>query len=285
MSFKNFIQITRLNQPVGILLLFLPCLFGIILSFKQIAYPKPNEVFFVILIFMLGSVIMRSAGCIINDLMDQKLDKQVERTKSRPLASGKLSRHKAILLLITLLGAGLAVLLQLNAAAIFSGFVALILVATYPLMKRITYYPQIFLGMTFNFGILMSSLHILGNINFATSILYGFAIIWTLVYDTIYAHQDIADDLKVGIKSSAIKFGKNSRKILMGLNFTSFAILILLGWHQKFSPEFFLTILLADFYLNAKIKNCDFNNPSDCSKTFKSNVIYGFIIALALLLG
>ncbi len=284
MSFKNLIQLTRLNQPVGIILLFLPCLFGIILSFKQIDHPNPREILFDTFIFTFGSIIMRSAGCIINDIFDKDFDKKIERTKNRPIASGKISKHKALLFLINLLAIAFALLLQLRMEAILSGFIALALVAAYPLMKRITHYPQIFLGLTFNFGIIMTSLHILGKIDWNIVILYLFAIIWTLIYDTIYAYQDIEDDLKVGVKSSAIKFSKNPKKILTNLNLLSFALLIFLGWKEEFSADFFITILLADLYLNLKIQKCDLTIPTQCLKTFKSNIVYGAIIALALIL-
>ncbi len=284
MSFKNLIHLTRLNQPVGIILLFLPCLFGIILSFKQIDHPSPHEILFDTFIFTFGSIIMRSAGCIINDIFDKDFDKKIERTKNRPIASGKISKHKALLFLINLLAIAFALLLQLKIEAILSGFIALALVTAYPLMKRITHYPQIFLGLTFNFGIIMTSLHILGKIGWDIAILYLFAIIWTLIYDTIYAYQDIEDDLKVGVKSSAIKFSKNPKKILTNLNLLSFALLIFLGWKEEFSADFFITILLADLYLNLKIQKCDLTIPTQCLKTFKSNIVYGAIIALALIL-
>jgi 4-hydroxybenzoate polyprenyltransferase len=285
MPLKSFFKLTRLNQPIGIFLLFLPCLFGIALNLKELPQLNLLEIYHLIFLFFLGSIIMRSAGCVINDLLDQKFDKEVARTKIRPLASGEISKNQAILLLVMLLSAGLTVLCNFNLVTILSGFFAVILVITYPLMKRITYYPQVFLGLTFNFGILMSGLALVENITFSTSILYGFAIIWTVVYDTIYAYQDVEDDLKIGVKSTAIKFGENPQKILLGLNFIMFLILILLGWHEKFRAEYFITILLADLYLNSQIKNCDFKQPKKCLQVFKSNIWFGSLIALALFLG
>jgi 4-hydroxybenzoate polyprenyltransferase len=285
MPLTNYIKLTRLNQPVGILLLFLPCLFGVFLSLKNL----PNFFFLeslgIIGLFLAGSIIMRSAGCIINDLTDQKFDEKVERTKSRPLAAKKISRRSAFILLGFLLFFGLLILVQFNAATILSGFVAMALVITYPFMKRITHYPQIFLGLTFNFGVLMASLALLESINFNTIILYVACIIWTIIYDTIYAYQDIEDDLKIGVKSTAIKFQNNPKKALTFLNFLLFLLLVFLGWKANFESGFFLAILVADLLLNHKIKNCDFSDSQKCLKVFKANIWVGALILTAIILG
>ena len=285
MPLSNYIKLTRLNQPTGILLLFLPCLFGIFLALKKLPNFDLAEITRIGFLFFVGSVVMRSAGCVINDLIDQKFDAKVARTKNRPLAAKKISRRAALILLSFLLFLGLVVLLQFNALTFLSGFVALALVATYPLMKRITHYPQIFLGLTFNFGILMASLALLGRIEFSTWALYFSCIIWTVIYDTIYAYQDISDDLKIGVKSTAIKFQKNPRKILTLLNFTLFVSLIFLGWSEHFSSGFFLAILATDLFLNQKIKSCDFENSQHCLKVFKANIWVGFLILTAIILG
>lgn len=285
MSIKNYIKLTRLNQPVGILLLFLPCLFGISLSLKSLPDFYFLESLKIIGLFFLGSIIMRSAGCVINDLTDQKFDEEVARTRSRPLAAKNISRRAAFILLGFLLFFGLLILLQFNAATILSGFVAMILVITYPLMKRVTYYPQVFLGLTFNFGVLMTSLALLGRISLSATILYFACIIWTVIYDTIYAYQDIEDDLKIGVKSTAIKFQNNPKKVLTFLNFLLFLTLIFLGSKAKFESGFFLAILVADLLLNHKIKNCDFSDSQQCLKVFKANVWVGILILTAIILG
>ncbi len=285
MSIKNYIKLTRLNQPVGILLLFLPCLFGISLSLKSLPDFYFLESLKIIGLFFLGSIIMRSAGCVINDLTDQKFDEKVARTRSRPLAAKNISRRAAFILLGFLLFFGLLILLQFNAATILSGFVAMILVITYPLMKRVTYYPQVFLGLTFNFGVLMTSLALLGRISLSATILYFACIIWTVIYDTIYAYQDIEDDLKIGVKSTAIKFQNNPKKVLTFLNFLLFVILVFLGSKAKFESGFFLAILVADLLLNHKIKNCDFSDSQQCLKVFKANVWVGILILTAIILG
>lgn len=285
MQLSKYIRLTRLNQPAGIWLLFLPCLFGIALSLKNISNINPSETLWIIFLFFSGSIIMRSAGCVINDILDQKFDAKIERTKPRPLASKEVSTHEALILTAILLIIGLVILLQLNFKVILSGFVALLLVATYPLMKRVTYYPQVFLGLTFNFGILMASLQIHNTITIEAIILYFTAMIWTVIYDTIYAYQDIKDDLKTGVKSTAIRFKEDPKKILKSLNFIMFMSFLVLGWKSHFSAEFFLTIFLLDLFLNKKIKDCDFDNPQKCLKVFKANIWAGFLILIAILLG
>lgn len=285
MPLSNYIKLTRLNQPTGILLLFLPCLFGIFLTLKKSPHFDILEIVGIVILFLIGSIVMRSAGCIINDLLDQKFDEKVTRTKHRPLVAKKVSRWEALILLSILLLLGLFILLQFNRPTICSGFAALFFVATYPLMKRCTHYPQVFLGLTFNFGILMTSLAMLKNINLAAIILYFSCIIWTVIYDTIYAYQDISDDLRIGVKSTAIKFQKNPKKILTALNFLLFTALSFLGWKENFDSGFFLAILVADLFLNQKIKSCDFANSQNCLQIFKANIWVGFLILLAIILG
>lgn len=281
---NNYINLTRINKPIGIGLLFLPCLFGIFLAEKK-AHLDFGKVFWMICLFAIGSIIMRSAGCIINDILDQNFDKKVERTKNRPLATGTINQCKALILLAFLLFGGFLILLEFNSTTVISGFFALALAAAYPLMKRITYYPQIFLGLAFNFGILMSSLAILGHITIASIILYFAAIIWTLIYDTIYAYQDIEDDLRIGVKSSAIKFRNNPRNILLTLTLTMFITLFFLGFFESFNWHFFLISAVAFIFLAQKILNCDFTNASNCLKVFRENFWIGTLISIAIFLG
>ncbi len=280
----HYINLARLNRPTGIYLLFLPCLFGIFLSLKRVESSLSEYLYF-IFIFALGSILMRSAGCIINDLFDRKFDILVKRTKNRPLASKKITLNAALTFLILLLLASFLLILQFNKYTILSGFFALILVATYPLMKRITYYPQIFLGLTFNFGIIISSLAILETITFDSFILYICAVIWTLIYDTIYAYQDIEDDLKIGVKSTAIKFGEQPQAILISLIISMFSLLIYIGISKIFSIWFFIINSTAFVILVSKIIRCDFKNPKHCLKVFKDNVLIGSLISVAILLG
>jgi 4-hydroxybenzoate polyprenyl transferase len=284
MKLSSCIRLTRLNQPIGIWLLFLPCLMGIFLALKNLPQNAWEKSLPTIFLFFAGAVIMRCAGCVINDLLDEKFDKKVERTKTRPIAAKEISRLQALILLGFLLFFALLILLQFNFQTILSGFVALALVATYPLMKRITYYPQVFLGLTFNFGILMSSLAMLERITLASLILYFACVIWTVIYDTIYAYQDVEDDLKIGVKSTAIKFRNNPKKILIWLNLIIFSSLVLLGWIGSFESGFFLAILSADLFLNYKIKQCDFSNAQSCLKVFKSNIWFGLLLLTAIIL-
>lgn len=285
MFFLNYIKLARLNQPTGIWLLFLPCLFAIFLALKKLSNFEVFEIVKIIFLFLVGSIVMRSAGCVINDLIDQKFDEKVERTKNRPLAAKQISRRAALILLAILLFLGFLILLQFNKFTILSGFLALLLLASYPLMKRFTHYPQVFLGLTFNFGVLMASLALLENIGLGMLILYFACIIWTVIYDTIYAYQDIDDDLKIGVKSTAIKFKKNPKKILTILNFILFAALVCVGWIENLESGFFLAILVADLFLNHKIKTCDFANSLTCLKVFKANIWVGFLILTAIILG
>ena len=284
-KFSNYTKLLRLHQPTGIWLLFLPCLFGISLAIKKLPSTDFFEILRMIFLFLVGSIVMRSAGCVINDLLDQKFDKKVARTKSRPLAAEKVSRGEALNLLAMLLFLGFLILLQFNSQTILSGFFALILVATYPLMKRITNYPQIFLGLTFNFGILMSGLAILGEIDSDFTLLYFSAVIWTVIYDTIYAYQDIEDDLRVGVKSAAIKFGQHPKKILILLALIMTLSLIYLGWQLQFELEFFLLISFTFFLLSRKIKKCDFKNSKNCLAVFKYNFWIGILILTAITFG
>ncbi len=279
-----YADLSRINKPIGIGLLFLPCLQGIFLAEKKIAFDF-EKIFWMILLFGLGSIVMRSAGCIINDIFDQKLDREVARTKDRPLAAKKISQNEALILLAILLLCGLVILLQFNFTTIISGLLALTLAATYPLMKRITYYPQLFLGLAFNFGILMSGLAMLGRIDIGFVALYFSAIIWTLIYDTIYAYQDIEDDLKIGIKSSAIRFGKTPKNILLTLSLLMFSLLFLVGFLESFSWHFFLISFATFLFLSKKIIDCDFNNGATCLKVFKDNFWIGSLISIAIFLG
>lgn len=275
----------RLHRPIGIGLLFLPCLFGIVLATKELADVPTFEISGTIILFFLGAVLMRSAGCVMNDLFDRKIDAQVQRTKRRPLAAKEVKVKQALILLASLLFLSLLILLQFNLETILAGCVAFVLVALYPLMKRITYYPQVFLGLVFNFGLLMAHLAILQEIDFAVLVLYVATILWTVIYDTIYAYQDIEDDMKIGVKSTAVRFGENPKKILVTLSLVMFALLLFFGWKCELRPGYFLAVLVADLMLNNKIQSCDFKNPQNCLVVFKANFWFGCLILIAILIG
>jgi 4-hydroxybenzoate polyprenyltransferase len=281
-SFRPYINLARLDKPIGIWLLFLPCLFGIALSYK---YNSHFDVIYITFLFFAGAVIMRSAGCIINDITDRDFDKKVSRTKIRPLATAEIKLPQAIILLLLLLSASFAILLQLGQATIFMGFAAMLLVILYPFTKRFTYYPQLFLGITFNFGILMASTAILGKITLPTLLLFISAIFWTLIYDTIYAYQDTYDDIKIGVKSTALKFGKSPQKILYFLTAGQILFLFLAGIYANLNILYYLFIFVTCCHLICQIRTCNFSDEKDCLKKFKSNFWLGIIILTAIILG
>jgi 4-hydroxybenzoate polyprenyltransferase len=281
----SYFRLMRLHQPIGIWLLFLPCLFGVVMSVKAFETLNIFAVFQLISLFFFGSLFMRSAGCVINDILDREFDQKTARTKSRPLASGEVSLIEALILLAVLLILGSLILFRFNDKAILSGFVAAALVFLYPLAKRFTNYPQVVLGIAFNFGVIMSALEISEKISVSVLLLYFSAIIWTVIYDTIYAFQDIEDDLKTGVKSTAVKFSKSPKKILVYLGFSMFLTLAIIGWIENYKLEFFLAILLSDMVLNYQIQRWDVSNPESCLKTFKSNIWIGLIILIAFFFG
>lgn len=281
-TLKNYLNLTRLKQPTGIWLLFFPCLFGIALAYKQ----NPNfDVIYFTILFFLGSVLMRSAGCIINDIFDRNFDKKVARTKNRPIACGTISIKNALILLTILLSLALIILLQFNLATILLGLASIFFVITYPLMKRITYFPQFFLGLTFNLGILFASTAILSKITLPALLLYIANIFWTLIYDTIYGYQDLEDDLTVGVKSTAIKFGNHPQKILYFLTSIYLFFLTILGILSNFQFTYFTLILLAVSHIICQIKTCNFSDGTICLKKFKTNFWVGIIIFLAIISG
>lgn len=284
MNLSKYFDLTRLNRPIGIWLLLFPCLFGSVISYRHPdAMISIHELVIYMILFTVGSVIMRSAGCIINDFFDQKFDTLVLRTKNRALASGKVSKNEAIILLLILLFFGFLILLQFNQKVIFLGIFSLFLVIFYPLTKRITYFPQVFLGFTYNIGVLMASLAMLQEITISAAILYLTMIIWTLIYDTIYAYQDIEDDLKIGVRSTAIKFGKQGKKILIILNFLMFFGFISVGIINYVDLFYYLMVLIACGYLLLKVINCDFDDPKSCLEVFKSNSNFGLMVLIAMM--
>jgi 4-hydroxybenzoate polyprenyltransferase len=283
---QNYLKLIRFEKPIGVWLLFLPCLFGMILAAGQsgetlISWWMAQN----IILFLAGSFLMRSCGCIINDICDADFDKNVARTKGRPLASGAISKKNALIFLGFLLFLALLVLLQFNMPTIFLGFFSVILVAIYPLMKRITFYPQIFLGLVYNLGILFAFTAIMACITPAAIALYVAAIFWTIIYDTIYAYQDAEDDLKIGVKSTALKFGDEPQKVLYILIFINWLFFLTAGLVGNLQFAYYPMIILAAAHLCCQVKKCDFKDGASCLKTFKSNIWVGVIISIALFLG
>ena len=209
---KLFIDLTRLKKPIGFMLLFWPCAWGLTLAYDFSS--NLNKYFFYLTLFFLGSVLMRSAGCIVNDILDREFDAKVNRTKSRPIAAGRVSVKLAVFYTITLCLLALFVLLNFNPFTIILALCSMPLAFSYPLMKRFTYWPQLFLGITFNYGLILGWTAIKGNVDLVPILFYLGAIFWTLGYDTIYGYQDIKDDEIIGLKSTSIKFKGKARQFL-----------------------------------------------------------------------
>ncbi len=280
---KLFIDLTRLQKPIGFMLLFWPCAWGLTLAYDFSL--SLNNYFFYLTLFFLGSVLMRSAGCIVNDILDKEFDAKVFRTKSRPIASGKISLHLAIFYTLLLCSLALIVLLNFNLFTIILALASMPLAFTYPLMKRFTYWPQLFLGVTFNYGLILGWTAIKGEIDVVPIIFYIGAIFWTLGYDTIYGYQDIKDDEIIGLKSTSIKFKSNPKKFLF-INYSSLFILFLIGGtFMEFNYLYYLLSIIPLFHLFFfQIKIFNFSDPSSCLKAFKSNNLFGLIIFLNILI-
>ena len=244
---KLFINLIRLKKPIGFMLLFWPCAWGLTLAYDFST--NLYNYFFYLTLFFLGSVLMRSAGCIVNDILDKEFDKKVFRTKSRPIASNQISVKLAIIYVIILCFLALLVLLNFNSYTIILALGSMPLAFTYPLMKRFTYWPQLFLGITFNYGLILGWTAIKGQINIVPILFYIGAIFWTLGYDTIYGYQDIKDDEIIGLKSTSIKFKGNVKKFLF-VCYTFIMILFLLGgYYMKFNNVYYFLSMIPFLHL------------------------------------
>ena len=280
---KLFIELTRLTKPIGFMLLFWPCAWGLTLAYDF--SNSLNEYFFYLILFFLGSVLMRSAGCIVNDILDKEFDAKVFRTKNRPIASGKISIklglfYTAILCLLAFL-----VLINFNFFTILLALGSMPLAFTYPLMKRFTYWPQLFLGVTFNYGLILGWTAVKGDLEIVPILFYFGAIFWTLGYDTIYGFQDIQDDEIIGLKSTAIKFKGDAKKFL----FICYSLLIILftmgGYYMNLNSSYYILGIIPLIHLFFyQMKNFNHADPSSCLSVFKSNNIFGLIVLLNILI-
>ena len=279
-----FIELTRLKKPIGYLLLFWPCAWGLTLIYDFTS--KLNIYFYYLVLFFLGSVLMRSAGCIVNDILDRKFDKKVKRTKNRPIASGKIKVQIGFLYAFILCLLAFLVLINFNHFTIIIALASMPLAFTYPLMKRFTYWPQLFLGITFNYGLILGWTSISEQLGIVPIIFYIGAIFWTLGYDTIYGFQDIKDDEIIGVKSTSIKF-KGTAKIFLILCYLSLiSSLVIGGLMMNFNSIYFLSITIPIIHLFFyQINNFDSKNPASCLKIFKSNNYLGMIIFFNILVG
>ena len=281
---KLFIELTRLKKPIGYMLLFWPCIWGltIVYDFNSSLF----KYFFYACLFLGGSILMRSAGCIVNDIVDKNFDKKVERTKDRPIASGKVSIKLASFYTLALCSLAFLILINFNNLTIFLALASMPLAFTYPLMKRVTYWPQLFLGITFNYGLILAWISITNEISIIPIIFYLGAIFWTLGYDTIYGFQDIKDDEIIGVKSTSIKFKKNPKKFLLICYLTFLISLILIGLLEDFKIYYFMFLIFPILQLlSFQIKNLNFKNTTDCLNKFKSNNFLGLLIFMNILIG
>ena len=280
---KLFIELTRLKKPIGYMLLFWPCAWGLTLAYDFSS--SLNNYFFYLILFFLGAVLMRSAGCIVNDILDRKFDAKVFRTKSRPIASGKISIKLAIFYSAILCFLAFLVLINFNLFTVVLALGSMPLAFTYPLMKRYTYWPQLFLGITFNYGLILGWTAVKGQIDIAPIIFYLGAIFWTLGYDTIYGYQDIKDDEIIGLKSTSIKFKRKAKQFLYSC-YAIFIVLFLLGgFLMKFINIYFFLLLIPFahlFFYQIKIFNV--NDTTSCLNAFKSNNLFGLLVFLNILI-
>jgi len=279
-GWRAYALLARLDRPVGAWLLFLPGLWSILLARAPLRPTLP-----LLALFALGAVLMRGAGCVVNDMWDRDLDRQVSRTAGRPLASGALRMRHATAFLAVLLGVSLLILLQLNRLAQALGVASLLLVALYPLAKRVTWWPQAMLGVVFGWAAPMGFAAATGRLDGAAAALYAAAFCWILGYDTVYAHQDREDDALIGVRSTARLFGARTRPFLAACYAATLALLALAGALAGMRWPFFAALAWPGLLLARQVAALDIGDPASCLRLFKSNRDVGLFVALAILLG
>lgn len=279
-TWRPYAMLARLDRPIGAWLLFLPGLWGILLT-----RPMNTRAAWLIILFGAGSVVMRGAGCVVNDMWDRDLDRLVTRTAGRPLASGALRMRQAVQFLAALLCLGLLILLQLNGLAQALGVGSLALVALYPLAKRLTWWPQAVLGLTFGWGAPMGYAAATGYIDISAVLLYAAAFMWILGYDTVYAHQDREDDALIGVRSTARLFAGQTRPFLAMCYAATVGLLASAGWLAGLSAWFFAALALPAALLAWQVATIDINDPRGCLQRFKLNREAGLLVAAAIVAG
>jgi 4-hydroxybenzoate polyprenyltransferase len=271
-----YIRLARLDRPIGTWLLLFPGWWAIALAAP--GWPEWR----LMALFGIGAVVMRGAGCTLNDIIDRDFDARVQRTRTRPLPSGAVSLWQAMVFLALQLALGAAVLLSLDRLAVALGLAVLLLIGTYPLMKRVTYWPQFFLGLNFNWGALMGWAAATGSLGLPAFLLYGGGIAWTLGYDTIYAHQDKEDDVLIGVKSAALALGSRTRPWLFVFYAAATALWGTAGWAAGLGWPFWLAIVLVLFQLLWQAARVDIDDPADCLAKFRSNRTAGWLLLLGI---
>ncbi len=278
---RPYLRLARADRPIGFYLLALPCFWSVGLAgiHTGAAYPDP----ILLLLFAIGAIAMRGAGCTYNDIVDREIDAQVARTRSRPLPSGQVSLRSAVIFMLALCLVGLAVLLSLNSFSIWLGFAVVPIVALYPFVKRISHWPQAVLGLAFNWGALMGWAAVTGRLDWAPVALYVGAVAWTIGYDTIYAHQDREDDALIGMKSTALRFGPETRSWLTGFYGITAVAMGIAGWLAGAGWLFFAGLAVACGHLLWQIATLDIDDADNCLARFKSNRDFGLIVFFAIL--
>jgi 4-hydroxybenzoate polyprenyltransferase len=276
-----YAQLMRLERPIGWWLLLLPCWWGLLLV--EIARETGPVHWDHALLFVIGAIVMRGAGCTLNDIVDRDFDRAVERTRKRPLASGRIGLKQAFAFLAAQCLVGLAVLLQFNWYTVLLGAASLLIVAIYPFMKRITYWPQAVLGLAFNWGALVGWTAVAESLSPAPLLLYAGGLAWTLAYDTIYAHQDKEDDLLIGVKSTALKFGQSSRAWIGGFFAAAILLVALAAWVAGAGLASYLGIMAAAVQAFRQVTAFDMNDAAKCLALFRSNKAFGLLIAAGFL--
>ena len=279
-SLRPYLQLARIDRPIGIWLLLLPCWWSVSLASSG-AWPD----WLLIALFATGALVMRGAGCTINDIADREFDARVARTASRPLPSGAVNVRQALFFLALQLAIGFLVLLRFNSFAVIVGAVSLLLVALYPFMKRITYWPQAVLGLAFNWGALLGWAAVRGDLGTPAMALYAAGVLWTLGYDTIYAHQDKDDDILIGLKSVALKLGDATRPWLFVFYGGTVGLMALAGMLAELAWPFYAFLALAAGHLTWQAAMVDLDEPKDCLAKFKSNQHFGWIVLIGVLAG
>ena len=283
-GWRPYARLARLDRPIGTWLLYLPCLWGLALGW-QAARPSVAEMLWLVVLFGIGALIMRGAGCTVNDLMDRDLDRRVARTATRPIASGEVTPRQALLFLAAQLALGLAILLQLNQFSWALGTAVLVLVFCYPLAKRVTDWPQAVLGLTFNWGALLGYAAVTGTLAPAAAVAYAAGFFWTLGYDTVYAHQDREDDAIVGVRSSALALGTRTRPALVAFYAVTVALLAASAWAAGLGPWTYAGLAALALHFGWQIATVDIDDPRRCMAVFRSNRDAGLIVTLAIVLG
>ena len=280
---RPYLTLMRLDRPIGTWLLLLPCWWGLVLAPRADGFALPD--LWWAALFAVGAVVMRGAGCVVNDIIDRDIDAQVARTRNRPLPSGRVTLRQAVLFLGALLLLGLVILLQFNTATTVLGVASLALVFPYPVMKRLTWWPQAFLGLTFNWGALMGWTAVTGTLGWPALTLYAAGLFWTLGYDTIYAHQDKEDDARIGVRSTARRLGTASRGWVAGFYVATAGLLALAGWLAGLHPIYLVGLAVATALQMRRVAAWRMDDPLDCLARFKAESGYGLIVLAGLLAG